>query len=150
MCDSLGSFVALSSCELPCNEKKWEITEMKISVVVWCQGDEVSVSALLFVCLFYVDPYTMKVILRLFNAIGERQTIEWAMRLRVALYIAEALEYCSNEGRPLYHDLNAYRVLFDEVILRILFVCRECDCVNLFVIPLTHIDVSYVLLWTLE
>ncbi|KAA3484470.1 putative serine/threonine-protein kinase [Gossypium australe] len=44
----------------------------------------------------------------------ENQTIEWAMRLRVALYIAEALEYCSSEGRPLYHDLNAYRVLFDE------------------------------------
>ncbi|KAI5647732.1 hypothetical protein M9H77_33737 [Catharanthus roseus] len=44
----------------------------------------------------------------------ERQTIEWAMRLRVALYIAEALEYCSNEGHQLYHDLNAYRVLFDE------------------------------------
>ncbi|KAK3425024.1 hypothetical protein EUGRSUZ_F01752 [Eucalyptus grandis] len=44
----------------------------------------------------------------------ENQTIEWAMRLRVALYIAEALDYCSNEGRPLYHDLNAYRVLFDE------------------------------------
>lgn len=92
----------------------------------------------------------MKVILHLFNSIGERQTIEWAMRLRVALYIAEALEYCSNEGRPLYHDLNAYRVLFDEVILQILFVCRECDFVNVFVISLTHIDVSYVLLWTLE
>ncbi|XP_010066321.2 LOW QUALITY PROTEIN: serine/threonine-protein kinase BSK1 [Eucalyptus grandis] len=44
----------------------------------------------------------------------ENQTIEWAMRLRVALYIAEALDYCSNEGHPLYHDLNAYRVLFDE------------------------------------
>ncbi|KAL0913993.1 hypothetical protein M5K25_017488 [Dendrobium thyrsiflorum] len=44
----------------------------------------------------------------------ENQTIEWAMRLRVAYYIAEALEYCSSEGRPLYHDLNAYRVLFDE------------------------------------
>ncbi|KAF3434836.1 hypothetical protein FNV43_RR21923 [Rhamnella rubrinervis] len=44
----------------------------------------------------------------------ETQTIEWAMRLRVALYIAEALDYCSAEGRPLYHDLNAYRVLFDE------------------------------------
>ncbi|KAG0497046.1 hypothetical protein HPP92_001737 [Vanilla planifolia] len=44
----------------------------------------------------------------------ESQTIEWAMRLRVSYYIAEALEYCSNEGRPLYHDLNAYRVLFDE------------------------------------
>lgn len=44
----------------------------------------------------------------------ENQTIEWAMRLRVALFIAEALEYCNTEGRPLYHDLNAYRVLFDE------------------------------------
>ncbi|KAG6496162.1 serine/threonine-protein kinase BSK1-like [Zingiber officinale] len=44
----------------------------------------------------------------------ENQTIEWAMRLRVAFYIAEALNYCSNEERPLYHDLNAYRVLFDE------------------------------------
>ncbi|KAL4183127.1 hypothetical protein AMTRI_Chr11g153650 [Amborella trichopoda] len=46
----------------------------------------------------------------------EKQTIEWAMRLRVALYISEALEYCSNEGRPLYHDLNAYRVLFDQAL----------------------------------
>jgi|UniRef100_A0A2N9I8G5 BR-signaling kinase len=44
----------------------------------------------------------------------ENQTIEWAMRLRVALHIGEALDYCSSEGRPLYHDLNAYRVLFDE------------------------------------
>ncbi|XP_010526870.1 PREDICTED: probable serine/threonine-protein kinase At4g35230 [Tarenaya hassleriana] len=44
----------------------------------------------------------------------ENQTIEWALRLRVAYYIAEALGYCSSEGRPLYHDLNAYRVLFDE------------------------------------
>lgn len=39
------------------------------------------------------------------------------MRLRVALYIAEALDYCSSKDRPLYHDLNAYRVLFDEVFL---------------------------------
>jgi hypothetical protein len=37
------------------------------------------------------------------------------MRLRVACYISEALDYCSNKGRPLYHDLNAYMVLFDEV-----------------------------------
>ncbi|KAG7544999.1 Serine-threonine/tyrosine-protein kinase catalytic domain [Arabidopsis suecica] len=44
----------------------------------------------------------------------ENQTIEWAMRLRVGYYIAEALDYCSTEGRPLYHDLNAYRVLFGE------------------------------------
>lgn len=46
------------------------------------------------------------------------------MRLRVALSIAEALDYCSTEGRPLYHDLNAYRVLFDEVI-RIFFFKKE-------------------------
>ncbi|KAL0699105.1 hypothetical protein Bca4012_055227 [Brassica carinata] len=48
------------------------------------------------------------------EAWGENQTIEWAMRLRVGYHIAEALDYCSSEGRPLYHDLNAYRVLFDE------------------------------------
>lgn len=49
------------------------------------------------------------------------------MRLRVALYIAEALDYCSCEGRPLYHDLNAYRVLFDEVFHAcILFKCAIC------------------------
>ncbi|KAL5791313.1 hypothetical protein ACOSQ2_006201 [Xanthoceras sorbifolium] len=44
----------------------------------------------------------------------EKQTIEWAMRLRVAFYIAEALDYCHTEDHSLYHDLNAYRVLFDE------------------------------------
>jgi len=44
----------------------------------------------------------------------DNQTLEWAMRLRVAYYIADALEYCSTQGRPLYHDLNAYRILFDE------------------------------------
>ncbi|CAA6666744.1 unnamed protein product [Spirodela intermedia] len=44
----------------------------------------------------------------------ESQTIEWSMRLRVAYYIAEALDYCNSQGRRLYHDLNAYRVLFDE------------------------------------
>ncbi|TQE13500.1 hypothetical protein C1H46_000831 [Malus baccata] len=36
------------------------------------------------------------------------------MRPRVALNIAEALDYCSSEGRPLYHDFNSYMVLFDE------------------------------------
>jgi len=44
------------------------------------------------------------------------------MRLRVAYYIAEALEYCSTEGRPMYHDLNAYRVLFDEVTITLIFL----------------------------
>ncbi|KAJ4890753.1 PLAT/LH2 domain protein [Raphanus sativus] len=36
---------------------------------------------------------------------------KWAKRLRVALHIAQALEYCTGKGRALYHDLNAYRDL---------------------------------------
>ncbi|KFK29148.1 hypothetical protein AALP_AA7G095200 [Arabis alpina] len=44
----------------------------------------------------------------------ENQTMEWAMRLRVALYLAQALEFCRENGQELYHDLNACRVLFDE------------------------------------
>jgi len=37
------------------------------------------------------------------------------MRLRVAYFIAQALDHCNAENRKIYHDLNAYRVLFDEV-----------------------------------
>ncbi|XP_020112960.1 probable serine/threonine-protein kinase At5g41260 isoform X1 [Ananas comosus] len=44
----------------------------------------------------------------------ESKPMKWSMRLRVVLYLAEALEYCTNKGRALYHDLNAYRVLFDD------------------------------------
>uniref|UniRef100_A0A1J3G5M7 Serine/threonine-protein kinase BSK n=1 Tax=Noccaea caerulescens TaxID=107243 RepID=A0A1J3G5M7_NOCCA len=44
----------------------------------------------------------------------ETQPMKWTMRLRVVLYLAQALEYCNSKGRILYHDLNAYRVLFDE------------------------------------
>ncbi|KAK9123794.1 hypothetical protein Sjap_013396 [Stephania japonica] len=44
----------------------------------------------------------------------ETQPMKWAMRLRVVLYLAQALEYCSSKGRALYHDLNAYRILFDQ------------------------------------
>ncbi|KAK1374391.1 Kinase protein with tetratricopeptide repeat domain [Heracleum sosnowskyi] len=44
----------------------------------------------------------------------ESQPMKWAMRLRVALYLAEALEYCTMTGRALYHDLNAYRIVFDD------------------------------------
>ncbi|XP_024934477.3 serine/threonine-protein kinase BSK6 [Ziziphus jujuba] len=44
----------------------------------------------------------------------EAQPMKWAMRLRVALYLAQALDYCSSKGRALYHDLNAYRILFDQ------------------------------------
>ncbi|KAF4350671.1 hypothetical protein F8388_015856 [Cannabis sativa] len=46
--------------------------------------------------------------------VRDAQPMKWAMRLRVALYLAQALEYCSSKGRALYHDLNAYRVLFDQ------------------------------------
>ncbi|KAJ3680762.1 hypothetical protein LUZ60_015251 [Juncus effusus] len=42
------------------------------------------------------------------------QPLNWAMRIRVALYLSLALDYCSSKGRALYHDLNAYRVLFDQ------------------------------------
>ncbi|XP_062015355.1 serine/threonine-protein kinase BSK5-like [Rosa rugosa] len=44
----------------------------------------------------------------------ESQPMKGTMRLRVALYLAQALVYCSSKGRPLYHDLNASRVLFDQ------------------------------------
>uniref|UniRef100_A0A7N0UYT0 non-specific serine/threonine protein kinase n=1 Tax=Kalanchoe fedtschenkoi TaxID=63787 RepID=A0A7N0UYT0_KALFE len=44
----------------------------------------------------------------------ESNPMKWTMRLRVAFYLAEALDYCTAQDRPLYHDLNSYRVLFDE------------------------------------
>lgn len=44
----------------------------------------------------------------------ETHPLKWAMRLRVALYLAQALEYCTSKGRALYHDLNAYRIVFDD------------------------------------
>jgi hypothetical protein len=46
---------------------------------------------------------------------GETNPLNWAMRMRVALYVAQALDYCSSKGRALYHDLHAYRVVFDVV-----------------------------------
>lgn len=49
--------------------------------------------------------------------------MKWAMRLRVALHLGQALEYCTNKGRALYHDLNAYRVLFDDVSSFFVCVC---------------------------
>ncbi|KAK8961467.1 putative serine/threonine-protein kinase [Platanthera guangdongensis] len=36
------------------------------------------------------------------------------MRIRVSLYLAQVREYCSSRVCALYHDLNAYRVLFDQ------------------------------------
>ncbi|KAM0044884.1 putative transferase, protein kinase RLK-Pelle-RLCK-XII-1 family [Helianthus debilis subsp. tardiflorus] len=54
----------------------------------------------------------------------ESQPLEWAMRLRVALYLAQALEYCSSNGRSLYYNLNSYKVLFDQVIMHKVKVAR--------------------------
>ncbi|XP_010543248.1 PREDICTED: probable serine/threonine-protein kinase At5g41260 isoform X2 [Tarenaya hassleriana] len=45
----------------------------------------------------------------------ENRPMKWETRLRVALHTAKALEFCIDKGRDLYHDLNAYRILFDKV-----------------------------------
>ncbi|KAH7666771.1 Non-specific serine/threonine protein kinase protein [Dioscorea alata] len=45
---------------------------------------------------------------------SRNKIMEWSMRLRVACYIAEVLEYCINEARTLYFDLNPKKVLLDE------------------------------------
>ena len=55
----------------------------------------------------------------IFSVAGDKQPLPWDMRVRVAYYIAEALDHCNKENWKLYHDLNAYRVLFDEVIANI-------------------------------
>ncbi|KAG6478963.1 hypothetical protein ZIOFF_062411 [Zingiber officinale] len=49
----------------------------------------------------------------------DTHSLSWAMRIRVALYLAQALEYCCTRGRALYHDLNVYRVIFDQVVPRL-------------------------------
>jgi BR-signaling kinase len=51
--------------------------------------------------------------------------MKWAMRLRVALHLAQALEYCTSKGRALYHDLNTYIVLFDDVNSFLSFAARS-------------------------
>nr|GMD62510.1 probable serine/threonine-protein kinase At4g35230 [Ipomoea batatas] len=44
----------------------------------------------------------------------DKQPLPWEMRVRVACHIAQALDHCNAENRKIYHDLNAYRILFDE------------------------------------
>lgn len=48
--------------------------------------------------------------------------MKWEMRLKVALHTARALEYCNDKGIDLYHDLNPYRIMFDNVFAKLLFV----------------------------
>lgn len=57
--------------------------------------------------------------------LGDKQPLPWEMRVRVAYYIAQALDHCNTENRKIYHDLNAYRILFDEVCL---WICNEESC----------------------
>jgi hypothetical protein len=49
---------------------------------------------------------------------GETNPLSWSMRMRTALYVAHALEYCSSKRRALYHNLHAYRVVFFVVSLQ--------------------------------
>ncbi|KAJ6401596.1 hypothetical protein OIU84_016905 [Salix udensis] len=44
----------------------------------------------------------------------EKQPLPWEMRVRVAYFIAQVLDHCNAQNHKIYHDLNAYRVLFDE------------------------------------
>jgi BR-signaling kinase len=44
----------------------------------------------------------------------DKQPLPWEMRVRVGYHIAQALEHCISQNHKIYHDLNAYRVLFDE------------------------------------
>ncbi|KAI7752328.1 hypothetical protein M8C21_014815 [Ambrosia artemisiifolia] len=44
----------------------------------------------------------------------DKQPLPWEMRVRVAYHIAQALQYCNAQNQKIYHDLNAYRVLFEE------------------------------------
>ncbi|GLT66050.1 hypothetical protein SLA2020_384440 [Shorea laevis] len=45
---------------------------------------------------------------------SEEKPLPWEMRVRVAYYIAQALDHCNTQNRKIYHDLNADRILFDE------------------------------------
>jgi hypothetical protein len=40
----------------------------------------------------------------------------------VARYLVQALDYCSSKGKALNHELNAYRLLFDQVIFLNIFL----------------------------
>eukprot|EP00850_Spirogloea_muscicola_P004618 SM000020S05968 [mRNA] locus=s20:79329:81947:+ [translate_table: standard] len=45
----------------------------------------------------------------------EKEPMPWLARMELALKLARALEYLnSGAGLPVYHDLNSYRILFDN------------------------------------
>ena len=69
--------------------------------------------------------------------------MKWPMRLRVVLYLAEALEYCTSRGRTLYHDLNAYRVLFDEVSIGLSLICTDLFLNYIFCFCISHCELTF-------
>jgi hypothetical protein len=84
-------------------------------------GPELSIhNTQYYLCVFlsyFFDDYKYVILFshHFFHFSGESQAMVWPMRLRVVLYVVDALDYCISKGRDLYHDLNAYRVLFDDV-----------------------------------
>eukprot|EP00850_Spirogloea_muscicola_P004378 SM000018S03743 [mRNA] locus=s18:1128770:1131524:- [translate_table: standard] len=51
----------------------------------------------------------------------EKEPMPWLARMELALKLARALEYLnSGAGLPVYHDLNSYRILFDNVGISVL------------------------------
>ncbi|CAH8276225.1 unnamed protein product [Arabidopsis lyrata] len=46
--------------------------------------------------------------------VREKQPPPLEMRVRVADFFAQELDYCNIENRKIYHDLNAYKIFFDE------------------------------------
>lgn len=73
---------------------------------------------LVFECgIHYFFTYSMSGL----YAVDDKQPLPWEMRLRVAYHVAQALDHCSVENRKIYHDLNAYRILFDEVSFEVYF-----------------------------
>ncbi|KAE9448647.1 hypothetical protein C3L33_19459, partial [Rhododendron williamsianum] len=93
--------------------RRW-IAVKKFTKLAWPDPKQFAVIVLFLLGYLRRFQFCLIKLWYLFLLSGDKQTIEWAMRLRVALNMAEALDYCSSEGLPLYHDLNAYRVLFDE------------------------------------
>lgn len=83
----------------------WQLSDRMANLIgCCCEGDE-----RLLVAEFMPHETLPK---HLFH--WDNQPMRWAMRLRVALYLAQALDYCNSKGQALYHDLNSYRVLFDQ------------------------------------
>lgn len=93
----------------------WQSTYFTVSLVLIPFMSSFILLALIF--MFEIPSYEFNCLTFSNIFSGETQPMKWAMRLRVALHLAEALEYCTSKERALYHDLNAYRIVFDDVCM---------------------------------